>query len=174
MKHTKRYLNSRIFRASREDLARIKNKIASPHSDSNVRLAYYIIFQCGYNLERKIYSLGEEEYGSVGLVSRRCDVYSYSIMLMETFTRRRPYDEMFHENLSMRSWVCNSLPVAPDDIIDVTLWEPEETDFEKKLQCVSSILELALNCTVESPNERLNMKDVLANIMKIKHEFLRK
>ncbi|XP_059295064.1 probable LRR receptor-like serine/threonine-protein kinase At3g47570 isoform X1 [Lycium ferocissimum] len=114
------------------------------------------------------------EYGSVGLVSRRCDVYSYSIMLMETFTRRRPYDEMFHENLSMRSWVCNSLPVAPDDIIDVTLWEPEETDFEKKLQCVSSILELALNCTVESPNERLNMKDVLANIMKIKHEFLRK
>ncbi|XP_059295250.1 probable LRR receptor-like serine/threonine-protein kinase RPK1 [Lycium ferocissimum] len=93
------------------------------------------------------------EYGSVGLVSRRCDVYSYGIMLMETFTRRRPYDEMFHENLSMRSWVYNSLTVA-DNIIDVTLWEPEETDFEKKLQFVSSILELALNCTVESPNER--------------------
>ncbi|XP_059290392.1 receptor kinase-like protein Xa21 [Lycium ferocissimum] len=108
------------------------------------------------------------------LVSRRCDVYSYGIMLMETFTRRRPYDEMFHENLSMRSWVCNSLTVAPDNIIDVTLWEPKDTDFEKKLHCVSSILELALNCTVESPNERLNMKDVLANIMKIKHEFLRK
>ncbi|XP_060171090.1 receptor kinase-like protein Xa21 [Lycium barbarum] len=114
------------------------------------------------------------EYGLVGLVSRRSDVYSYGIMLMETFTRRRPYDEMFHENLSMRSWICNSLPVAPHDIIDASLWEPEETDFKKKLHCVSSILELALNCTVESPNERLNMKDVLPIIKKIKHEFLRK
>ncbi|PHT90250.1 hypothetical protein T459_05363 [Capsicum annuum] len=79
-------------------------------------------------------------------------------MLMETFTRNRPYDEMFQENLNMRSWVCNLLAVAPDDIIDGTLLESEDIDFEKKLCCVSSILELALNCTAESPNERPNMK----------------
>ncbi|XP_060195266.1 probable LRR receptor-like serine/threonine-protein kinase At3g47570 [Lycium barbarum] len=114
------------------------------------------------------------EYGTVGLVSRRCYVYSYGIMVMETFTRKRPYDEMFKENLSMRSWVYNSLRAAPEEIIDVTLMEPEEIDFQKKLLCVSSILELALHCTTETPNERLNMKEVLANIKKIKLEFLRK
>ncbi|KAM3362053.1 receptor kinase-like protein Xa21 [Capsicum galapagoense] len=114
------------------------------------------------------------EYGSVGLVSRRCDVHSYGIVLMETFTRKKPYDDMFQEDLNMRSWVCNSLPVAPHDIIDDTLLEHKDIDFEKKLCCVSSILELALNCTAESPNERPNMKDVLANIKKIKLEFLRR
>ncbi|XP_060194010.1 probable LRR receptor-like serine/threonine-protein kinase At3g47570 isoform X2 [Lycium barbarum] len=114
------------------------------------------------------------EYGIVGLVSVRCDVYSYGIMVMETFTRKRPYDEMFKENSSMRSWVYNSLHAAPEEIIDVTLMEPEDIDFQKKLHCVSYILELALHCTTETPNERLNIKEVLANIKKIKLEFLRK
>ncbi|XP_059310935.1 probable LRR receptor-like serine/threonine-protein kinase At3g47570 [Lycium ferocissimum] len=112
------------------------------------------------------------EYGSVGLVSRRCDVYSYGIMVMETFTRKKPHDEMFQENLNIRSWVCTSLPATPEDIIDATLLKPEETDFKKKLHCASAVLDLALNCTTESPNERLNMKDVLKNIKNIKLEFL--
>ncbi|KAM3362054.1 receptor kinase-like protein Xa21 isoform X1 [Capsicum galapagoense] len=109
------------------------------------------------------------EYGSVGLVSRRCDVYSYGIMLMETFTKKRPYDEMFQENLSMRSWVLMS---TQEDVIDVTLMEPEKISFQNELRCISSILELALHCTTESPNERLNMKEILVNLKKIKLEFL--
>ncbi|KAK2972162.1 hypothetical protein RJ640_029200 [Escallonia rubra] len=35
------------------------------------------------------------EYGLGGSVSTSCDVYSYEIMLMETFTGKKPTDEMF-------------------------------------------------------------------------------
>ncbi|KAL8508543.1 hypothetical protein ACS0TY_018968 [Phlomoides rotata] len=44
------------------------------------------------------------EYGLEGLVSTRCDVYSYGVMLMESFTRKRPNDDMFGGDLSLTSW----------------------------------------------------------------------
>lgn len=45
------------------------------------------------------------EYGPEGLVSIKCDVYSYEIMLIETFTRTKPNDEMFDGELSLMKWV---------------------------------------------------------------------
>ncbi|KAK4485312.1 hypothetical protein RD792_007947 [Penstemon davidsonii] len=45
------------------------------------------------------------EYGSGGLVSTFVDVYSYGILLMETFTKKRPTDELFLGELTMKRWV---------------------------------------------------------------------
>ncbi|XP_047972929.1 probable LRR receptor-like serine/threonine-protein kinase At3g47570 [Salvia hispanica] len=61
------------------------------------------------------------EYGLEGLVSTRCDVYSYGVMLMETFTRKRPSDDMFGEDLSLKRWVEVSIGETPDEVIDVKL-----------------------------------------------------
>ncbi|XP_031131847.1 probable LRR receptor-like serine/threonine-protein kinase At3g47570 [Ipomoea triloba] len=102
------------------------------------------------------------EYGSRGMVSTRSDVYSYGIMLMEVFTRKRPSNEMFSGDLSLQSWVYNSLSNTPDLIVDSTLLRAEELQLSQKLQYISTILELALNCTVESPKERVD----------IRHEFV--
>ncbi|XP_059282883.1 probable LRR receptor-like serine/threonine-protein kinase At3g47570 [Lycium ferocissimum] len=59
------------------------------------------------------------EYGLDGLVSTKCDVYSYGIMLLETFTRKKPNDEMFEGDISLKQWVSNSLPEAPMDVVDL-------------------------------------------------------
>ncbi|KAL1545016.1 non-specific serine/threonine protein kinase [Salvia divinorum] len=108
------------------------------------------------------------EYGNEGVVSSACDVYSYGILLMETFTRKQPTDDMFGGELSLRSWIDAMLPNAVNQIVDSTLMREEEEHYTEKMQCVSSIFALAMACTVQSPKDRMNMKYVLTALEKIK------
>nr|XP_027083840.1 probable LRR receptor-like serine/threonine-protein kinase At3g47570 [Coffea arabica] len=112
------------------------------------------------------------EYGSEGLISAKCDVYSYGIMLMEVFSRRKPNDEMFAGNLNLKSWINDSLPNSILRVIDAKLLKREDENFTEKLEGFSSIMELALKCVGESPTDRLSMKVVLETLKKIKLKFL--
>ncbi|XP_021834220.1 probable LRR receptor-like serine/threonine-protein kinase At3g47570 [Prunus avium] len=120
------------------------------------------------------------EYGMEGIVSRSGDVYSFGILVMETFTRRKPTDEMFGEEMNIKQWVANSL-VLPDakidEVVDANLLgigtEQEDDDHVRKRDCLSSIMQLALACCAESPEERMNMKEAVATLNKIKMKFSR-
>ncbi|KAM3362064.1 putative LRR receptor-like serine/threonine-protein kinase isoform X3 [Capsicum galapagoense] len=109
------------------------------------------------------------EYGREGLVSLKCDVFSYGIMLMETFTRRRPNDEIFDGDLSLKKWVSDSPPEA---VVDPNLIRSEDKKSMDKIDCVASILKVALDCSAESPEERITMKDVVGMLQKIKIRLL--
>jgi LRR receptor-like serine/threonine-protein kinase FLS2 len=115
------------------------------------------------------------EYGIEGTVTRRGDVYSFGIVLMETFTKRKPTDEMFGGEMSMKQWVANSLfPDGIVEIVDANLFESEEDDdFVSKRECLSSIMRLALSCCAESPEKRISMQDALATLNKIKIKCLK-
>ncbi|XP_059627834.1 receptor kinase-like protein Xa21 [Cornus florida] len=114
-----------------------------------------------------------EEYGFEGSVSTRSDVYSYGIVLMETFTRRKPTDDLFAEDLNLKDWVNQSLPDAIIHVVDSNLLPPKEENYTAKVQCLSSIMELGLKCSAESPHERINMKDALIVLKKIKLQLIK-
>ncbi|KAJ8545199.1 hypothetical protein K7X08_017782 [Anisodus acutangulus] len=101
------------------------------------------------------------EYGQDGLVSTSCDVYSFGIVMMEAFTRRRPSDEMFTGDLSLKHWANDLLPTGVTQIMDADLVRPKEEPLNAKLQCLASVMELALSCTSVSPDARINMKEAL-------------
>ncbi|KAL7212824.1 hypothetical protein ACSBR2_015502 [Camellia fascicularis] len=112
------------------------------------------------------------EYGSEGIVSPKGDVYSYGIMLMETFTMKKPTDEMFAGQLSLKNWVNESLPCAVSKVIQADILGKDDEHYNVKEHCIKSIMQLAISCCADSPGERVDIKDVLSTLEKIKVEFL--
>ncbi|KAL2512270.1 putative LRR receptor-like serine/threonine-protein kinase [Abeliophyllum distichum] len=100
------------------------------------------------------------EYGSTGLISTMADVYSYGIILMETFTKKKPTDDTFVGEFTMRRWVFESFPNAITQIVNVDLVNAVENNIRAKESLFRSIMGLALECTADLPKERLTMKDV--------------
>ncbi|KAH9679223.1 protein kinase domain-containing protein [Citrus sinensis] len=90
------------------------------------------------------------EYGTKGRVCTRGDVYSYGIMLMEMFTKKKPTDEIFIGELSLNRWINDLLPVSVMEVIDTNLLRGEERFFAAKEQILLSVLNLATECTIES------------------------
>ncbi|PRQ48890.1 putative protein kinase RLK-Pelle-LRR-XII-1 family [Rosa chinensis] len=112
------------------------------------------------------------EYGTEGIVTRRGDVYSFGIIVMETFTRRKPTDEIYVGGMRINQWVTNFLVAdAIVEVMDSTLLGTEEDhDFMSK-ECSSSIMRLAVVCSAESPEERINMQEAVAILKTIKIKF---
>ncbi|KAB2614836.1 LRR receptor-like serine/threonine-protein kinase [Pyrus ussuriensis x Pyrus communis] len=116
------------------------------------------------------------EFGMEGIVSTKGDVYSFGIVLMETFTKRKPTDEMFVGEMNLKQWIADSLfPYAAiDEVVDVDILGTEEDgDFVSMRDCLSSIMRLALACSAALPEERINMKDAAITLSKIKTKYLK-
>ncbi|KAM3393885.1 hypothetical protein P3S68_002886 [Capsicum galapagoense] len=110
------------------------------------------------------------EYGLDGLVSAKCDIYSYGVMLLETFTRRKPNE--FEGDLSLKQWVSFSLPDAVMDVVDANLVTQMGSRLQMKLDVVASIMIVALDCCAENPARRTNMSDVVGMLRKINVQLL--
>ena len=84
-------------------------------------------------------------------------------------TRKKPTDNMFEGELTMRQWINASLPDRMMEVVDDGLLSTENGRDVTTLQNVlSSIMELGLRCSEELPDERVDIKDVLVKLQKIK------
>ncbi|XP_068309763.1 probable LRR receptor-like serine/threonine-protein kinase At3g47570 [Pyrus communis] len=116
------------------------------------------------------------EFGMEGSISTRGDVYSFGIVLMETFTKRKPTDEMFVGEMDLKQWIADSLfpGAAIGEVVDVgVLGAEEDGDFMSRRDCLSSVMRLALACSAAMPGERINMKDAAITLTKIKTKYLK-
>lgn len=89
---------------------------------------------------------------------------------MEVFTRRKPSDEMFNGDLSLRNWLSgymqNRLIIPVLDSNLVRSFELEE-HVAGVLDCISLIMEVALDCTSDSPRDRKSIEEILPTLNKI-------
>ncbi|CAL4986795.1 unnamed protein product [Urochloa decumbens] len=128
------------------------------------------------------------EYAFMGKVSRKSDVFSFGIMLLEVFTGKRPTDPMFVEGLSLRQWVCQAFPARLIDVVDGKLLQDEEihhicfdhqtgtslgssSSTSTSNSILASVFELGLVCSSESVEQRLAMNHVVSKLEDIEKDY---
>ncbi|KAJ4849704.1 hypothetical protein Tsubulata_050163 [Turnera subulata] len=112
------------------------------------------------------------EYGSEGIVSTKGDVYSFGMVLMEMITRKKPTDEIFNQGMCLRDYVKDALPDAITEIADANLLTREQHLYAAKKDCIHAVSVLAVDCTVENPEERADITKVVTLLKSIRIEYL--
>ncbi|GKV33883.1 hypothetical protein SLEP1_g42329 [Rubroshorea leprosula] len=122
------------------------------------------------------------EYGMSLKISKAGDVYSFGILLLEMITGKTPTDSMFKDNLTIHQLVKTRLPERVTDIIDPSLLqEVQEAEISKAkdmqkgvgvLESLLAVAEVGVVCSMESPSERMEMKEVAAKLYAIRDKFL--
>ncbi|KAL7164770.1 hypothetical protein ACSBR2_040635 [Camellia fascicularis] len=124
------------------------------------------------------------EYGMDGEVSTQGDMYSYGVLLLEIITGKRPTNNMFMGNVNLHSYIKMCLPEQVMQIVDPCIILETEKEPSRSRQssttnismletCLVQVLQIGVACSVELPNERMNAKDVLMELHKIRNVCLR-
>ena len=133
-----------------------------------------------------------------GQVSTLEDIFSYGILLLEMFTKKKPIDEIFKNGLSIHKFMSMALPENVMDIVYPLMFfeedaedvnnEKNEDDIEvraiikedhhvnvssKIKDHLISVFQIGLSCSATSPNERMPANVVVKEMNAIRDTFLK-
>ncbi|KAF7081875.1 hypothetical protein CFC21_085780 [Triticum aestivum] len=127
------------------------------------------------------------ELAYMGKASRKTDVFSFGIMMLEVFTGRRPTDPMFVGESSLRRWVTQAFPEKLVDVMDEKLQKDEAMRLVYHRQTLGtsvpslsitcntnflmSTFKLGLECSSGSPGQKASMSEVVVRLKKIKKDY---
>ncbi|XP_057998395.1 probable LRR receptor-like serine/threonine-protein kinase At3g47570 isoform X1 [Hevea brasiliensis] len=111
------------------------------------------------------------EYGLGDPVSKEGDIYSYAILLLEMFTGKKPIDEYFKDDLNIHTFVESNLPDRVMEILDPRIAFEDGGGSLK--DCILSVMRIGVACSMEQPGERMKMRDVISELVKIKSSYVK-
>ncbi|GLT33880.1 hypothetical protein SLA2020_084350 [Shorea laevis] len=126
------------------------------------------------------------EYGMGGKASTAGDVFSFGILLLEMITGKRPTDALFKDGLNLHQFAKLALPERVMDIVDASLLQELRSTDEnvgdarrnrrERRVSIKEILitsaRIGVLCSMDSPNDRMEMKDVVAELCIIRDKFV--
>jgi LRR receptor-like serine/threonine-protein kinase FLS2 len=101
-------------------------------------------------------------------VSPKADVFSFGVLMMELFTKRRPTGTIEEDGvpLTLQQYVDNALSRGLDGVLDVL--DPDmKVKTEAGLSTAGDVLNLALSCAAFEPTERPDTDAVLSSLLKM-------
>ncbi|XP_076890170.1 receptor kinase-like protein Xa21 [Bidens hawaiensis] len=118
------------------------------------------------------------EYGLGNEMTSSGDVYSFGILLLEVMTGKRPTHDMFNEGLSLHKYASMALPGHVTNIIDVNIIKAYEDKIAKQNceanakrkeehECFTSIINIGVSCSMDSPQQRMDIQTVLYELQHI-------
>ncbi|XP_071709628.1 uncharacterized protein [Rutidosis leptorrhynchoides] len=117
------------------------------------------------------------EYGVGNEMTSSGDIYSYGILLLEVMIGKKPTDDTFKEGVSLHDFASMALPNHVNDIIDGELLNIHHEDYvnvrsrlsNAKIieECVALTVKIGVSCSMDSPTQRMNIKNVVHELQHI-------